>query len=334
MIITRTPFRISFFGGGTDYPVWFEENEGAVLATTINKYCYITLRYLPPFFDYKSRIVYGKLEHVRDHDQISHPAVRAILNYKDVNRGIELHHDGDLPARTGLGSSSTFTVGLLHAIHGLEGRIVNKQQLAEEAIDVEQRVMQENVGCQDQIIASYGGLHRIHFLKEMKFLMEPLTLPGKRLESLQDHLLLFYTGISRFATEIASEQIKTTKEHRKDGELRRMYQMVVEAINILKSGNDIADFGSLLHESWMIKRDLTKKITSPEIDMIYEAAMSAGALGGKLLGAGGGGFMILFARPETHPTIKAKLSHLLHVPFRFESAGSQVIFYEPNHSVN
>lgn len=328
MIISRTPFRISFFGGGTDYPVWYQENEGAVLATTINKYCYITVRYLPPFFEYNNRIVWSKIEQVKNIEEIEHPAVRATLKFLEIQRGIALHHDADLPARSGLGSSSTFTVGVLHALHGLQGHLVSKQQLANEAITIEQKKLKENVGCQDQIMAAQGGLCHINFRGEDQTSVSPIILSREQSELFQSHLMLFFTGLSRTASEIAKKQIETTKNRQK--ELKAMCQMVGAGINILKGNQGLSAFGKLLHESWKIKRSLTDKITNPYIDEIYEAAREAGALGGKLLGAGGGGFMLIFAKPEVQQRIREKLKKLLHVPFCFETMGSQIIFYEPN----
>lgn len=328
MIITRTPFRISFFGGGTDYPVWYRENGGAVLATTINKYCYITVRNLPPFFEYKNRIVWSKIENVKEVDEIEHPSVRTCLKYLNISQGIVVHHDADLPARTGLGSSSAFTVGLLHALCGLKGLISDKKKLAEDAICIEQNLLKENVGCQDQIIAAHGGLNHIRFSGEDKFFVTPITLPKERLELLQDHLMLFFTGISRSASEIAAEQVRRTKE--KILELSTMYQMVEEGLAILKGAKKLEDFGQLIHENWKLKKSLTNKISNSFIDDLYEEACRAGAIGGKLLGAGGGGFFLIFARPENQSKIKQRLSKLLHVPFRFENFGSQIIFYEPD----
>lgn len=327
MIISRTPFRISFFGGGTDYPVWYRENEGAVLATTINKYCYISVRYLPPFFDYSYRIAWSKIEMVKEAGDIEHPAVRAALQHLKLERGIALDHDADLPARSGLGSSSTFTVGLLHALYGLKGHLASKQQLAEEAIHVEQELLKENVGCQDQILAAHGGFNRINFAGTQIHL-EPVILSQERLKDFQDHLLLFFTGLSRTASEIAKEQIEKTRERTK--ELKVMYQMVGEAMQLLKGDGDLAAVGKLLHEGWQLKRSLTEKISNPYIDSLYEEARDAGAIGGKLLGAGGGGFLLLLARPHDHPRILERLKNLLHVPFRFENLGSQIIFYDPD----
>jgi len=326
MIISRTPFRISFFGGGTDYPVWFREHGGAVLTTTIDKYCYITCRYLPPFFEHSSRLVYSKVETVASNDQIEHPAVRGVLRHLNVTDGLEIHHDGDLPAKTGLGSSSSFTVGFLHALYGLQGRMPTKMQLANEAIHVEQNVLKESVGSQDQVIAAFGGFNRIDFPADHHFQVSPVILNDERRARLQEHLMLFFTGFSRTASEIASEQIQATPN--KTQELRRMQQMVDEAIHILQGEEDLAAFGRLLHEGWQVKRSLTSRISTPQIDAFYETACRAGAIGGKLLGAGGGGFLLLCVRPEEQGRVKEALRGVLHVPFRFERFGSRIIFYE------
>lgn len=327
MIISRTPFRISFFGGGTDYPVWFRENGGAVLATTINKYCYITCRFLPPFFDHRSRIVWSKIELVRDTAEIQHPAVREALRFLGIADGVEIHHDGDLPARGGLGSSSAFTVGLLHALYGLKGVMPSKTQLAQDAICLEQDQLRENVGSQDQVLAAFGGFNRVEFSGKSEFRVFPIILKPERLKILHNHLLLFFTGFSRNASEIAGEQIRVT--HQKKGELKAMRQMVDAAVNILTTQAEITEFGKLLHESWLLKRSLTDKISTPVVDEMYETARKAGAIGGKLLGAGGGGFLLVFARPEDHPRLGKALGRLLCVPFKFESHGSQIIFNEP-----
>ncbi len=329
MIISRTPFRISFFGGGTDYPVWYREHGGAVLATTINKYCYISCRWLPPFFDFTSRIVWSKIEVVQDRSEIEHPAVRAALDFLDIGQGIELHHAGDLPARTGLGSSSSFTVGVLHTLYGLKGLMPSKQQLARDAIHIEQQMLRENVGSQDQIMAALGGLNRIEFSADDTFHVSPVILSEDRLAVLQSHLLLLYTGLSRTASEIAGEQIKAIAH--KGEALQTMYDMVDEAIAILQGQQELVELGRLLHEGWLLKRSLTARISTPQIDEMYEVARHAGAIGGKLLGAGGGGFLLLFVRPEDQPAVLDALGGFLHVPFRFETSGSRVIFYEPDH---
>ncbi len=328
MIISRTPFRISFFGGGTDYPVWYNEYGGAVLATSINKYCYITCRYLPPFFDHKYRIAYSKTELTKDISEIQHPSARETLRFMNWDRGVEIHHDGDLPARTGLGSSSAFTVGLLNALYALKGKMVTKRQLALEAIHIEQDRIKENVGSQDQTIAAFGGFDRIEFGGEQHIQVQPVTLNTEKIQLFQEHLMLFFTGFARTASEIAGEQIKKMPEKR--NELKRMSEMVDEAISIL-NGNSLnpTEFGRLMHETWMIKRTLTNKITTPYIDEIYETAIKAGALGGKLLGAGGGGFILFFVEPEFQPEVKEKFKKLLYVPFKFENLGSQIIYYAP-----
>ena len=326
MIISRTPFRISFFGGGTDYPAWYRDHGGAVLATSINKYCYISVRYLPQFFDYKSRIVYSKIELVKSSEEVQHPAVRAALKYLKINEGIEIHHDGDLPARTGLGSSSTFTVGLLHALYALSGRMASKMQLARDAIHLEHDLLQETVGAQDQVITAHGGLHRIDFAPDDTFSLSPLILKRDRLVSLQSHCMLIFTGFTRIASEIAAEQVKKTPQNA--SELKQMYEMVAAATRLLTGDGDLAEFGRLLHENWQLKRRLSSRVSSTAIDSIYEAGRAAGAIGGKILGAGGGGFLLLFARPDDQAKIRSKLDKLLHVPFRFDALGSQIIHYD------
>lgn len=326
MIITRTPFRISFFGGGTDYPVWYKENGGTVISTTINKYCYISCRYLPPFFDYNYRIRYSFREEVKCVSEIKHPSVRECLKFLNLEKGIEMVHTSDIPAQSGIGSSSAFTVGFLNALYALTGKMVTKRQLARDAIHVEQDLIKESVGSQDQVAASFGGLNKIEFRAEKDFYVQPIIITQEKLNLLQNHLMLFFTHFSRNASDIANEQIKKTPE--KKIELKIMMEMVEHAIEILNgNSHDIKDFGKLLHESWKIKRTITNLITNGKIDAIYETALRAGALGGKLLGAGGGGFILFFAPPECQQAIKEKLKDLLHVPFRFEKLGSHVILY-------
>jgi len=329
MIISRTPFRVSFFGGGTDYPKWYEEHKGAVLATTIDKYCYITCRHLPPFFGHKSRIIYSIIEHVEKNiDEIKHPAVREVLRFLNIHEGIEIHHDGDLPARTGLGSSSAFTVGLLNGLYALKGIMATEDRLAREAIFVEQKKCKDNVGCQDQTLAAYGGFNYIEFGGVNHLKVKKVTIGPERLKFLQDHLMLFFTGFSRMASEIAAHQIKNIPKKTK--ELKAMQQMVTRAADILNSKEDVNNFGKLLHESWKLKRTLSDRITTSFIDDLYTEARHAGATGGKLLGAGGGGFFLLFARPKDQKKIRTRLKKLLEIPFRFENLGSQIIFYQPN----
>jgi D-glycero-alpha-D-manno-heptose-7-phosphate kinase len=329
MIVTRTPFRISFFGGGTDYPTWVRRHGGAVLSTSIDKYCYISCRYLPQFFDHKYRIVYSRIENVVDIADIQHPAVKAVLDVYDCKDGLEIHHDGDLPARSGLGSSSSFTVGLINAIHALRGKYVSKDELASQAIRVEQEVIRENVGSQDQISAAFGGLNRIEFRQDGSFDVAPIVLAQEQLATLQSHLMLCFTGLSRIASEVAQSQIDNMDK--RETELKHMRALVDQAIALLQSpATPIEEFGKLLHESWTYKRRLSDKVSTSGIDEIYESARKLGALGGKLLGAGGGGFFLLFARPEQQRKIREKLSHLVHVPFRFENGGSRVVLYQPS----
>lgn len=325
MIISKTPFRISFFGGGTDYPVWYRKNSGAVLSTTINKYCYINCRYLPPFFNYKHRIRYSLREETRGIPEIRHPSVRECLNFLNVKSGIEMVHTSDLPAMSGIGSSSAFTVGFLNSLYALTGKMVTKKQLALDAIQVEQDLIKENVGSQDQVAAAFGGFNRIDFGGEEEIRVQPISIGQEKLKLLQDHLMLFFTGFSRISSDIAGEQIKKTPSKKK--ELETMKEMVGEAVNVLNGNLDgIENFGKLLDETWKIKRSLTNLISNNRIDDIYEAGLRAGALGGKLCGAGGGGFMLFFAPPENQPQIKEKLKGLLYVPFRFETLGSQIVF--------
>ncbi len=327
MIISRTPFRVSFFGGGTDYPQWFCDHKGAVLATTIDKYCYITCRYLPPFFDHKSRIIYSKMEHVQNVNEIDHPAVREVLKFLKISEGIEIHHDGDLPARTGLGSSSSFTVGLLNGLYALKGIMPTKERLAKEAIYIEQEKCKENVGCQDQTLAAFGGISYIEFGGQELIRVQKVTMPVDRIQNLRAHMMLYFTGFSRMASEIAAHQIRNIPK--KKSELTTMYKLTLEAIKIL-NGTNILKFGKLLHESWKLKRSLSDKISTPYIDDLYQIACRNGAVGGKLLGAGGGGFVLLFAPVEKQPKIRAALKNLLEIPFKFEDLGTQIIFYQPN----
>jgi D-glycero-alpha-D-manno-heptose-7-phosphate kinase len=327
VIISRTPYRISFFGGGTDYPAWYRQHGGAVLATSIDKYCYLTARFLPPFFEHKIRVVYSKIEDCHDIDEIQHPAVREILRFMRFDRGVEIHHDGDLPARSGIGSSSSFCVGLLHALYALQGRMPSKHQLAHEAITLEQDVLRETVGSQDQVTSAYGGFNQVLFQPSGEISVRPVTIAPTRLRELESHLLLFFTGVKRTSSDVARSyagDLESRKRH-----LRIMKDLVDEAIGALNGGGDLASFGELLHEAWNAKRGLSAQVSTAELDEIYATAQANGALGGKLLGAGGGGFLLLFARPDDHKALREKLGRLIHVPFRFESAGSQIIFYDP-----
>jgi D-glycero-alpha-D-manno-heptose-7-phosphate kinase len=328
MIITRTPLRLSFFGGGTDYPVWYLENGGAVLSTAIDKYCYITCRRLPPFFDYRSRISYSRVENVTNNEAIEHPSVRGCLQFLGVRDGVEIHHVADLPARTGLGTSSAFTVGLLLGLYALADRMRDKYALAQDAIHVEREVLREAVGAQDQVIAAYGGFNRINFNVDGSFDVKPVLAPRSRIAEIQDHMALFFTGFARTASEVAQIQIKETPKRKT--ELSTMFQMVTAAEDIISNDRrPIREFGSLMNESWKLKKSLTDKISNPHLDEIYDAGLAAGAFGGKLLGAGGGGFMLFFVPPDRRNALIERLHKLLYVPFSFPARGSHIVVYEP-----
>jgi len=332
MIITRTPFRLSFFGGGTDYPAWYRAHGGAVLATTIDKYCYIACRTLPPFFEHRIRVVYSRIEDCRTIDEIRHPAAREVLRFLDVTRGVEIHHDGDLPARSGMGSSSAFTVGLLSALHALEGRMVSTEKLAKQGLHIEQTVLQETVGSQDQVCAAYGGFNHVLFSTSGEISVRPVILPQDRLTELHSSLMLFYTGIKRTAASVAGTYVPNLDAKKR--ELRLIREMVDEALEILCGSGDLREFGRLLNESWQAKRSLSTTVSCSAIDSMYNAALAGGALGGMCTGAGGGGFLLLFGPLDRRHAVRDKLHDLLHVPFRFEPSGSRVIFYdsEPDYS--
>jgi D-glycero-alpha-D-manno-heptose-7-phosphate kinase len=328
MIITRTPLRVSFFGGGTDYPIWYREFGGAVLSTAIDKCCYLTVRRLPPFFDYHSRISYSKVENVNQNSAIEHASVRGCLQYMGIEEGVEIHHVADLPARTGLGTSSAFTVGLLQGLYALRDQMRDKHALASDAIHVERDVLKEAVGAQDQISAAYGGFNRINFNADDSFEVKQVIISRERLALLQQHFALYFTGFARTASEVAKEQVRVTPNRKR--ELESMFQMVDEAEAIVSNPNrSLDEFGHLLHDTWQIKRTLTKNITNTSLDEIYDAGRSAGALGGKLLGAGGGGFMLFFVPPERRKELRTRLKNLLCIPFGFSNRGSHVVVYEP-----
>lgn len=327
MIISRTPLRLSFFGGGTDYPAWYLKHGGEVLATAIDKYCYLTCRYLPPFFEHRIRIVYSQIENCQTIDEIVHPAVREVLRFSNIERGVEIHHDGDLPARSGMGTSSAFTVGFLHALYALKGQIVSKHQLAMESIKIEQEILKETVGSQDQVLAAHGGFNHISFLPNGEIMVRPMVLPPERIEALNSHLMLFYTGIKRTASNIAESYVNNIEERKR--QLRIMKDLVQEGISILNEGRDLISFGELLHEAWQAKRSLSPKVSNSFVEEIYQSALSAGAVGGKLTGAGGGGFMLLFVPLNKQQKVKNALNKLIHVPFKFEFFGSQIIYFDP-----
>jgi D-glycero-alpha-D-manno-heptose-7-phosphate kinase len=324
MIISRTPYRVSFFGGGTDYPAWYRAHGGAVLSAAIARYCYITCRWLPPFFTHKSRVVYSIIEDVMRVEDIQHPAVRESLLELGIREGIEIHHDGDLPKMTGLGTSSSFTVGLLHALHILRGESRSRLQLATEAIHIERDRCGDRVGSQDQVCAAFGGLNHIRFAPDDTISVDPVPLPSGRMTQFQDSLLLFFTGFSRYSSEVVAEQLQNIPK--KEKELSEMATMVDEGLHILTDGRDLADFGRLLHESWLLKRSLSARVSTPAIDAMYETARQAGAIGGKITGAGGGGFLLLFVEADRREAVRKALAHLLHVPFDLDHAGSQIIF--------
>lgn len=326
MIISRTPFRISFFGGGTDYPDWYLRHGGAVLGATIDKYCYLTCRYLPPFLEYKIRVVYSRIENCQTVDDIQHPSVRAVLKHLGISRGVEIHNDSDLPARSGMGSSSAFTVGLLNAVHALKGEMISKHKLALEGIEIEQEHLKECVGSQDQIFAAYGGCNHIMFQPGGEISVRPMTVDRDRLNDLNAHLMLFYTGIKRTAANVAESYVTDIDTRRR--QLRVLKDLVEEGVSIMSNGRDLTAFGELLDEAWQFKRSLSSKVTNSAVDAIFETAKSAGAIGGKITGAGGGGFALLFVPPNRQKQVRQALPQLIHVPFKFEFAGSQIIFYD------
>jgi D-glycero-alpha-D-manno-heptose-7-phosphate kinase len=303
------------------------EHGGAVLGSAIDKYCYLSCRYLPPFFEHRFRVVYSKIENCQTIGEIAHPAVRAVLQTLGVDRGLEIHHDGDLPARSGVGSSSAFTVGLLHAVHGLYGRMPSQRQLAEEGIRIEQDVLRECVGSQDQVLAAYGGLNHVVFHPGGGFTVHPVTLAKARVDELSRRLMLFYTGTSRTSSQVAESWLGDIGRRR--DLLAAIQPLVDEALAVLGGEGDLSPFGALLDANWQLKRALGPLVSGPEFDAMYDAARRAGALGGKLTGAGGGGFLLLFVPAGREEAVREALPGLLHVPFRLEASGSQIVFYDP-----
>ena len=324
MIISRTPYRISFFGGGTDYPGWYLKHGGQVLSTTIDKYLHIFCRYLPPFFEHRLRLVYSKIETCQHVSELDHPSAREVLKYLDIDNGLEIHYDGDLPGRSGLGSSSAFTVGLLNALYAYQGQKISQHRLTTESIHIEQDLIKETVGSQDQTNAAYGGFNKIRFKLNGEITVDPVTISYEQIQELDKNLMLFYTGIIRTAEKVARSYVDVIEE--KEKQLYRMHDMVDEAIELIANGN-LEDFGRLLNDAWQEKRSLSKIVSNSQVDEIYTSAIDAGALGGKLSGAGGGGFLLLYVPVEKQPDVKKKLSRLLHVPFSFEPNGSQIIFH-------
>lgn len=329
MIISRTPHRISFFGGGTDYPEYYLEHGGKTLGVAINKYSYLNLRKLPPFFNYTHRIVYSKQENVNSVKDIEHPSVRETLNHMNIDYGLSIHHDGDIPARSGMGSSSAFTVGLINSINALQGKMTSKDELTKESIYIEQNLIKENVGSQDQTFAAYGGLNVISFLQNGEISVSPIIMKQKRLLEFQDNIMLFFSGVSRIASEIVTEQIQKTSINVPS--LNKMKDLVNDGYDILLNDKNLNEFGELLNYTWHLKKSLSSKVSNSEIDDMYTKAINAGAIGGKLLGAGGGGFMAFYVEKDKQVNVKKALRGYLHIPFNFDFDGSKIVVYEPNY---
>ncbi len=325
MIISRTPYRISFFGGGSDYPKWYLKNGGQVISTTIDKYIYISVRYLPPFFKHKLRFVWSKIEDVKDVNQIMHPSFREVLKFLNIRKGIEVHYDGDIPSRSGVGSSSSFTVGLLNAMYAYQGKMVSPKVLSKESIHIEQNIIGEVVGSQDQTASAYGGFNKISFKRDGNIIVNPIRIKKERKNILEESIMLFYTGIVRTAQDIAVSYVRNLDS--KKQQIIKIQKMVDQAIGIISNG-EISDFGVLLDILWKEKRGLSKNVSSNLIDQLYLKAKSSGAIGGKICGAGGGGFLMLFVEKKNQKNVRNALSNLVEVPFKFEPQGSQIIFYE------
>lgn len=326
MIITKTPFRMSFFGGGTDMPDFFKKHDGAVISTTFDKYCYVNVRHLPRFFDYTTELSYSKTERVSSVDDIQHPAIRNAMKYLDMHE-IRLTYEADLPARSGLGTSSSFAVGMLNAFYALKGKYADKKKLADEAIYLERTLCNETGGWQDQIAASYGGFNRINF-NGSGYEVLPIIISPERKKQLNDNLMMFFTGFTRFSSEIQKTNNITAKE--KNAQLIEMFSLVDEAEKMLTDKNcSLDNFGYLLDHTWKLKRQTGSSVSTDSIDILYEKGVKAGALGGKLLGAGGGGFLIFYVQPEKREAVRSAMSDLMHIPFEFETGGTRVIHYTP-----
>lgn len=326
MIITQTPFRMSFFGGGTDFSGFYNEHGGAVLSTTFDKYCYVTVRHLPRFFEYKTHLTYSKTEYVNSYDEIQHPAIRNAMKWLDMHE-LRMTYESDLPARSGLGTSSSFAVGMLEAFYALKGKYADKRKLADDAIYLERTLCEEAGGIQDQIAASFGGFNRINFTAD-GYTVNPVVISPERKKLLNDHLMLFFTGFSRFSSDIQKNTEKSMKD--KTQQLIEMYGLVDKAEQVLvNSDSDLDDFGRLLDYTWKLKRGISSGISTGSIDEQYDRAMKAGALGGKLLGAGGGGFLLFYVPLEKQQSVRDALKDQLYVPFKFENDGTKIIFYNP-----
>ncbi|MCB7319413.1 GHMP family kinase ATP-binding protein [Lacrimispora sp. 210928-DFI.3.58] len=326
MIITKTPFRMSFFGGGTDIEDYFRENGGAVLSTTFDKYCYVNVRHLPRFFDYTTELSYSKIERVTDVEEIEHPAIRNAMKMLDMHE-LRLTYEADLPARSGLGTSSSFVVGMLNAFYALKGKYANKRQLADEAIYLERVLCNEAGGWQDQIAAAFGGLNRIDFHSE-GYEVHPVVIAPERKQQLNNNLMMFFTGFTRYSAEL--QKINLSGRGDKRAQLKQMHELVGEAEKVLiDKMADLDEFGRLLDVTWKLKRQTGAAVSTDSIDELYEKGMKGGALGGKLLGAGGGGFLIFYVRPEEQESVRRALGDLMYVPFKFEDGGTRVIHYTP-----
>ncbi len=325
MIITKTPFRMSFFGGGTDFSSFYNEHGGAVISTTFDKYCYVTVRHLPPFFEYKNHLTYSKEEKINSVDVIQHPAIRNAMKFLNMDE-LRIIYESDLPARSGLGTSSSFAVGMLNAFYALKGQYADKKKLADEAIYLERILCNEAGGIQDQIAASFGGLNRINFSKD-GYVVNPVIISTARKQTLEENLMLFFTGFSRFSSEIQKTTEKSMSA--KTSELKELLRLVDDAEKILvDKESDLDDFGRLLDYSWQMKRSISSGISTDSIDSFYSEGIKAGALGGKLLGAGGGGFLLFYVQKDRQQAVKLALSKLLYIPFKFEEEGTKVIYYK------
>lgn len=327
MIITKTPFRMSFFGGGTDLESFFRKHGGAVLSTTFDKYCYVTVRHLPPFFEWSTHLTYSTQEYISNIDDIKHPAIRNAMKMHDMH-DIRLLYEADLPARSGLGTSSSFAVGMLNAFYCLKGKYVDKKQLADEAIYLERELCKESGGWQDQIAASFGGLNRIDFYQDGSYSVKPIIIHPHRKKLLNENLMLFFTGFTRFSSDVQKENSQEFKK--KEEQLQDIYSLVNDAEKVLENASsDLDDFGRLLDKTWNLKRQTGKAISTNSIDALYEKGMNAGAIGGKLLGAGGGGFLLFYVPAEHRQDVLDAMKELLYVPFNFEDNGTQVIHFTP-----
>lgn len=325
MIITQTPFRMSFFGGGTDFPGFYKEHGGAVISTTFDKYCYVNVRHLPRFFDYSTELSYSKTERVTSVDDIQHPAIREAMKYLDMHE-LRLTYEADLPARSGLGTSSSFAVGMLNAFYALKGKYADKRKLADDAIYLERELCKEAGGVQDQIAASFGGFNRINFNAD-GYTVNPIIISPNRKQELNKNLMLFFTGFSRFSSDIQVSTMNAMGD--KTQQLLEMLDLVDEAEKVLTTKCDLNDFGRLLDHTWKLKRGITSQISTDSIDGLYNMAIKAGAIGGKLLGAGGGGFLLFYVEQDKQSSVRRALEKLMYVPFEFENAGTQVIHYTP-----